>query len=458
MTNRPWDIEKEDLIPGVKVISIDFKILAQELGASNVAEGLAKRANSITKEYLSNNDSAIKWILGEQKFTWQDVFSAFTHGCRNSADDISFLRKEMTFSKDKGHHVIRFGPSISFSIYLAEAFALAACSSKICDHEIRWQLYNNDWIRYFCQCRPSSRAIVRILEFRTLDFFLPNINSEEWNSGWNVPAFFDQISLISDALRLIGRDETAESFHADVEVRKKAFDLLVEEDSARKTRPEIRTLAEKFWADYLGHRTWENLNFESRNDLVDAFGAEEAVRLGYYSSWQYPLQSLLKVCERELNFSLFLTLKKFKDNFTDFIPFNSRSKSRQMTFDSVFRGINNDKFLTLGELNFILKFWNDSNMDKCTNLFSQAREFLDKISGDSANHVLKIIEAFKDTYCVSENPPWDLVKLRNSCAHPGYEEVLSNPTIMKELRKIFGEPPRLLIQTIVLKLRGINDG
>ena len=456
MTNRPWEIEKEDLIPGVKVVAIDFEILAQELGASNVAEDLAKQANSIAKEYLSNCDSAIKWILGEQKFTWQDVFSAFTHGCRNSAEDIQFLIEEMTFSKEKGHHIVRFDPTITFSIYLAEAFALAACSSKVCDHEIRWQLYNEDWIRYFCQCRPSSRSIVRILEVRTLDFFLPNISSDEWNSTWNVPALFDQISLISDALRLIGRDETAESFLADVEVRKKAFDLLIEEDSANNARPEIRTLAEKSWADYLGHQTWENLNFESRNDLVDAYCAEEAVQLGYYSSWQYPLQSLLKVCERELNLSLFLSLKKFKDNFTNFVSFNSRSKSRKLTFDSVLRGIKNDKFLTLGELSFVLKFWNDSNMDKCTNLFSQARVFLDRISGDSANHVSKIIEAFNDTFCVSDNPPWDLVKLRNSCAHPGYEEILSNPRIMHELRKVLGEPPRLLVQTIVLKLRGIE--
>ena len=174
------------------------------------------------------------------------------------------------------------------------------------------------------------------------------------------------------------------------------------------------------------------------------------------TSWNYPLQSLLKVCERELNLSLFLTLKKFKNNFTDFVSFNSRSKSRKMTFDSILRGIKNDKFLTLGELNFVLKFWNDSNMDKCTNLFSQARGFLDRITGDSTNHVMKIIEAFKDTYCVSENPPWDLVKLRNSCAHPGYEEILSDPRIIQALRKVLGEPPRLLIQTIVLKLRGIE--
>lgn len=58
MTNRPWEIEKEDFIPGVKVVSIDFEILAQELGASNVAEDLAKQANSVAKEYLSDSDSA----------------------------------------------------------------------------------------------------------------------------------------------------------------------------------------------------------------------------------------------------------------------------------------------------------------------------------------------------------------------------------------------------------------
>ncbi|MGI6446041.1 MAG: hypothetical protein ACOX2I_10105 [Candidatus Ozemobacteraceae bacterium] len=457
MANKPWKIEKEDFMPGVKVFSIDFKLLAEELGASNVAEDLAKQANSIAKEYLADGDSAAKWILGEQKFSWQDLFSAFTHGCLNSVSDPPFLIEEMAFSKDKGHHIVRFDPSISFSINLAEAFELAACSSKACDNEIRWQLYNEDWIRYFCQCRPSSRSIVSILEFRTLDFFLPDINSDEWNSSWNVPTLFDQVSLISDALKLIGREETAESVLGDIEIRKKAFDFLLERGSSIKACQELRTLAEKFWVDYLGHRTWENLDNESRNDLVDAFSAEEAVRLGYYSSWQYPLQSLLKVCERELNLSLFVTLKKFKDKITEFVPFNSRSNSRKVTFDSVIRGIKNDKFLTLGELNFVLKFWNDRNMDNCTNLFSQAREFLDKISGNSSDHVSEIIEAFKDTYCDSEIPPWDLVKLRNSCAHPGYEKILSSPEILKKLRKVLGEPPRFLIQTIVLKLRGIND-
>ena len=96
-------------------------------------------------------------------------------------------------------------------------------------------------------------------------------------------------------------------------------------------------------------------------------------------------------------------------------------------------------------------------MDQCTNLFKESRNLLDKIAGPSKNHVQTIRSAFKETFG-QVKPPWDLVKLRNSCAHPGNEGPLRDKMMFDQLKEILGDPPRMLINTIVVQLRGIRSG
>lgn len=461
MVRRPWESQSsiqtttdDGRTAEIPVIEKNIKILAEFLGARNEGEDLAVKVKSIVEEYLQTPQGASEWLLNNKEFSWDDLFQAFTHGCRNANNDKELCLSEMVYNEEYGHHIMILGPSITFQTYLARAFYLAASFSTECDGIIRWELYNGDWIRYLCQIRVSSQEIIRILDLRSLDFFLPEINSNEWDSSWNVPGLFEQISSLGLALELLGRVEEAEALRIDLAERKKAFGLISKNIPPNQPKNEVRLAAEKAWLDCLGPTTWEALLSESRNDLVDAFSVERAVDAGYYKSWRYALQPMLHMVERELNHSIFSILKKSITSTTSFTPLNSRSASRQRTFESVVRANKNGRLLTLGELSFVLKFWDDPVMDKCTDLFYQARSLLNTISSSSEIHMQVLRAAFQDTFGQID-PSWNLVKLRNSCAHPGNEQPLRDKEMFTQLKVTLSKPPRNLIETVVVHLRGI---
>ena len=464
MAMQPWEIEsnmetkdQNGKPVAITIVSKDMKALAKSLGVDNEDEDLASKARELAMAYIKTPKDSSEWLLGKKKYSWQDIFEAFTHGCRNAKDENSLCLSEMAYGEDCGHYKVFYSPSMTFQAILARCFLLAATYSTECDCIIRWEMYNDDWLHYFCQITPSGREIVQLLDTRSLDFFLPDVKSKEWDSGWNVPALFDQIQSLCSALKLLGRIEEAENLQIELTERKAAFGMLSKDIPPNQPRNEIRLCAEKAWVHYFGSVTWEALYPESRSDLVDAFSAERAVNVGYYKSWRYVLQPMLYVVERELNHSFFAILKKFINSGTSFVPCNPRAASRQKTFDSIVRASEANKLLTLGELSFVLNYWEDSIMDQCTNLFKESRNLLDKIAGPSKNHVQTIRSAFKETFG-QVKPPWDLVKLRNSCAHPGNEGPLRDKMMFDQLKEILGDPPRMLINTIVVQLRGIRSG
>ena len=427
--------------------------MANELGATDEGLELATRAKETVELYLSSPITAADWLMDRLPFSVQDLQGAFFRGCENAADANSLLLMEMNYNEKQGHHIVKLCSMGTFIVLMARCIAITACYTTECDGMIRWYLYNDDWLNYFCQFKQSAREIVKILDERSLDFFMPHVNSIDWNSSWNAPALYDQVASISGALELVGRSEEASVLKDNVWERRQSFIKLVSYIPPGQPRNAIRVESEKSWISYLGYRTWEAILPESRNDLIDSHTAEKAVAAGYYKSWRYPLQSLLHVVERELNHSLFSVLKKFICPETEFQGTSARSASRRKTYDSIVRANTNETLLTLGELSFVMIFWNDRIMDECTNLFSMSRHLLFKIAGPSENHVKSVLSAFRATFgCV--DPPWDLVKLRNACAHPGNEAALINLDLHRVLRETLGEPPRKLLQTIVLDLRG----
>lgn len=458
---RPWQKKSEPMrifsgdndFTEIPIVYTDYACMASELGANDEGLELAIRAKKTAEQYISEPSSATDWLSDRLSFSVQDLLGAFTHGCRNASDTNSVLLMKTKYTEKHGHHIIKLDPLCTFIVLMSRCIANAACYSTECDGTIRWYLYNDDWLRNFCQFTQSSREIVRVFDARSLDFFLPNINSNDWNSSWNTSALLDQIDSIANALELVGRSEEAKILHDDLNERRKAFIKLKLEIPPGKPRNTIRLEAERIWVEYVGQRAWEALLPESRSDLIDSYAAEKAVIAGFYKSWRYPLQSILYVIERELNHSLFRILEKFVGTDTEFHVTSSRSTSRKKTYDSIVRAKTKGSLLTLGELSFVLNFWNDKIMDECTNLFSKSRNYLYKIAGSSEVYVETVKSAFRDTFgCI--DPPWDMVKLRNSCAHPGNEKQLHNADLHRMLRKTLGEPPRKLIQTIVLELRG----
>lgn len=457
----PWKHSKPIKVatPGggsaqVEVIYTDYARMADALGAADDALELATHAKATAEQYLSSPNTAIDWLMGRLPFSVPDLRGAFLHGCRNASNADALLHVEMNYSEECGHHRTILDPLWSFLVLEARCFADAANSTTESDQTIRWYLYNDDRLHYLCKFPQSGREIVRIFDVRSLEFFLPRIESEEWDA-WDATAVFDQVASLAGALNLVGRSEEAAALLVDVNERREAFANLARDVPPGQPRNAIRVEAEKDWLDYLGHRTWEALHPESRNDLVDAHTAVRAVAIGYYKSWRYPLQSMLHVVERELNHSLFTVLKRFVGPDSEFHGTSARSASRRKTYDSIVRAKSNGMLLTLGELSFVLNFWRDQIMDECTSLFSMARRFLLVAAGPSELHVETIRSAFRVTFGAVDLP-WDLVKLRNSCAHPGNEAPLRNADLHRILREILGEPPRELLQTIVIKLRGIG--
>lgn len=467
MAMRPWEIQlnietkDQNVKPGgITFVSTDMKALAKSLCADNEGEDLANKAREMALAYIKTPKDSSEWLLGKKEYYWQDLFEAFTHGCRNAKDEKSLCLSEMAYSEDCGHYKVFYSSIETFQALLARCFLLAATYSTECDYIIRWEMYNGDWLHYFCQIPLSSREIVPLLDIRSLDFFLPDVKSNEWSSSWNVPALFNQIQSLCSALKLLGRIEEAETLRIELNERKTAFGILSKDIPPNQPRNEIRLSAEKAWVNYFGLVTWEALHPESRSDFVDAFSAERAVNAGYYKSWRYVLQPMLYVVERELNHSIFAILKKSINSNTSFVPsvpYNSHAASRQKTFDSIVKASKANKLLTLGELSFVLNYWEDPLMDQCTNLFKEARNLLEKIAGPFHNHVQTIRSAFKETFG-QVNPSWDIVKLRNSCAHLGNEGPLRDKKMFDQLKEILGEPPQMLINTIVVQLRGIRSG
>ena len=460
--DRPWikkrplhEINSDVKDLNIMVSYMDFSIITKALGAIDEADDLAYCVKKKIEKYLSSPESVIKWILDYEEFSIRDLWQAFTHGCRNSQDNLEHCYSENSYNDLHGLHRQYLDSTGTFLYLLSRGFLLAAQSSTESDHEIRWYLYNEDLLKYFCQSVQTSRLMVELLEARSLDFFLPSIHSKDWNSLWNVPYLFDQIASLTNALVLLGRKEESAALSGEIAKRKAIYLNITEIIPPGNHSNEIRFKAEVSWRTYLGNSTWESLSSESRSDLIDSYIAQIATDSGLYTSWRYSLQSMLYVVERELNITFYSVLKNQIDKS---VPFNrsiNDSSRRLHTYNAILNARNNSKSLTLGELSYLLLYWDDDVMNKCTNLFSNTRDYFQHLVSNPDIHVSNILAAFSETFG-SFNPPWDIVRLRNSCAHPGNESGHKDQTLNIKLKSILGEPPRLLLYEITVALRGLQ--
>jgi hypothetical protein len=460
--DRPWiktrplhKINSDVKDRNIMVSYIDFSILAKYLGSIDEADDLAKCSKQKIEEYISSPESVIKWILDYQEFSIRDLWQAFTHGCGNSKNKLKHYYCENTYTDIHGLHKRYLGSTGTFLYLLSRGFLLAAKSSIECDNEIRWYLYFEDLLKSLCQSVQTSRLMVKLLEARSIDFFLPAINSKDWNSKWNVHYLFDQIASLTNALVLLGRKEESAALAVEITKRKAAYLNMTEIIPPRDNSNKFRLKAEDSWRTYLGDITWESLNSESRSDLIDSYIAQIATDSGLYTSWRYSLQSMLYVVERELNITFFSVLKNQIDKSVPFDKSIKDSSRRLHTYNAILTARNNTKSLTLGELSYLLLYWNDDVMDQCTNLFSNMRIYFQHFVENPNIHVSNILAAFSETFG-SANPPWDIVRLRNSCAHPGNESRHKDQTLNSKLRSILGEPPRLLLYETTVALRGLR--
>jgi hypothetical protein len=438
----------------VDVVSIDMPFLVVELGAADDGEDLARRAMEVATNYASTTASAVDWLLGRTEFPVVDLLTAFSHGCRHARDTGSLLYQESALSSELGYHKIRYGSQQTFALVVSEAVRVAATSSVEADVAVRYLLYNDDWMHYFCSSLPCARNIVAVLDLRTLDFFLPDPGSLGWDKNWSVDSLFAQVAELVFALRLVGRENESTRLGMEIEARRCVGLTLVDADSSgEKPGVYARLFAERTWVEYIGAAVWERVQTASRADLIDAHVGSIAVHAGYYRTWRHVLQALLQVVERELNTTILALLRHGYSEMTDFIPTGSRALSRQRTFDAVSRALRTGKALTLGELGFVLSFWDDPIMDQCTTLFSKARCFLAAYSPGAVTEV-GLLHADFSHMISAETRSYDIVSLRNACAHPGHEKELTHPGTYHSLRELVGEPPRRLLQRIVVNLRG----
>jgi len=453
----------------IPVSSLDFAILAESLGVADGGDGLVKSAQQKIEEYVSDPNLATHWLLDQTTYSVSDLMSALCHGSNEGI--------------------------VLFPIYLSQAFYLAAKQSKKADATIRWYLYNEDFLYSMSQTAEGAKELMGILDLRTIDFFLPEINSDEWSESWNTEGLFKQLSFLTKAAELVGRGDLVKCLYDEIEKKRKAYAQIVNDrrgddegftglhDSVisnvgfcagsvfcnksffsafskflwqnlnkfkKKLSP--RCIGASEWRGYLGVATWNALHLESQKDLVNEFISREATKQGLYSNWIQSITSLLKVVERELNIALLTPLKNHVEESEYQFTTSKRDQFKKRTFDLIVDSHENATALTFGELEFVLKFWDNAHMDECTNLFQITRKRLRECGVPSEALVKSIQASFQEEFFEGD-PPWNMVKLRNSCAHPGEESHFENSQIYKNLHEVLGDPPKELLHIIVVKFR-----
>jgi hypothetical protein len=265
----------------------------------------------------------------------------------------------------------------------------------------------------------------------------------------------------------MARFEEADQVEKDIEDRKKGLiEISHQFGPIEQGQNEIdfaldrlRVEGERFWNSYLSPDVWKALHTDSQTDLIDAFVSEYLLERGLMKNWSNIFLNLCKVIEREMSISLFEPWIDIirKSSFSE-PPNISKSKmkkiqARKFTFDMLKKcSAEPVQPPTLGQLVFILEFWNDPIMDECTDLFKNIRTTLEKYHPDSNKSIENLARALEEEYS-SGGKSANIVDLRNASAHPGREGSFTWSEYLTWLKAAIGQPPKYILRTLIFDLR-----
>jgi len=334
------------------------------------------------------------------------------------------------------------------------------------DAVIQHWLNYEDFILELSLTETGCKVISEIYDLRGLDFFLFHYVGGE-TSAIKDKALFDNAKKIPIALRRMARMEEATQVEKDIESRLKGLIKISNQFGPREqTQSEtdfvlekLKLKAERFWNDYLSPDVWKALHNDSRTDLIDAFISEIFLKNGILYGWSIVVLSLCKVIEREMSLSLFWPWIDIirKSSFSE--PLNATSskikkiQTRKITFEMLKKCATEPiQPPTIGQLIFIAKFWNDSIMDECTNLFKDIRTNLEKYCDDSTKSIEKLVLALEEKHS-PDGESANIVDLRNASAHPGREGSFTWSKYLTWLKTTIGQPPEYILRVLIFKLR-----
>ena len=306
----------------------------------------------------------------------------------------------------------------------------------------------------------GQRAVCEFYDLRGIDFFLVHYFGGQ-TTAVSDTALLESARIVPKCLRASGREEEAALVEREIDEREKKLREIATEYSPPHavslsgTLDGLRLLAERFWVDYLSSEVWTLCCDTSRQDLVDAFVAEYMLQNGVLKGWSQAVLSLCKVIEREMSSVFFLpwieTIRKASFDIPDNLSRSQakRAQSRQITFqilESCSRQPSHPP--TLGQLLFVGKFWCDSVMDECTNLFREMSETADRSASGFSNTVARFVKLCEETHEVDGEHP-TVMELRNAAAHPGRESDFTWPEYVGWLKEFLGKPPREALRLLI---------
>lgn len=334
------------------------------------------------------------------------------------------------------------------------------------DAVIQHWLNYRDFILELSSTQTGCKIISEIYDLRGLDFFLFHYVGGE-TTAIKDKSLFENAKKIPIALRRVARTEEAAQVEKDIENRIKGFTKISNQfgpikqnqNKANLVLEKLRLEAERFWNDYLSTDVWKALHSDSRTELIDAFVSEIFLKNGVLHGWSIVILSLCKVIEREMSISLFSPWVNIirKSSFTE--PLDAthskikKIKTRKITYEMLKRCAADPTHPpTLGQLIFIAKFWDDSIMDECTDLFKNIRKKLEKDCPNSTRAIKNIAALLEEKHSVKGESA-SVVDLRNSAAHPGREDAFNWAEYLDWLRKLIGKPPKYILRSIIFNLR-----
>jgi hypothetical protein len=313
----------------------------------------------------------------------------------------------------------------------------------------------------------GQRVVCEFYDIRGIDFFLVHYFGGQ-TTAVSDTALFESSRIVPKCLRATGREEEAGLVEREIDEREKRLREIATEYSPPHavslagTLDRLRLLAERFWVDYLSSEVWALCCDTSRQDLVDAFVAEYMLQNGVLKGWSQAVLSLCKVIEREMASVFFLPWIGHIGSASFDMPENlshsqtKRAQSRQITFQvlqSCSRQPSHPP--TLGQLLFVGKFWCDSVMDQCTNLFREMRETADRSASGFSNTVAQFVKLCEETHEVDGEHP-TVMELRNAAAHPGRESDFTWPEYVGWLKEFLGKPPREALRLLIQMREALN--
>lgn len=342
-------------------------------------------------------------------------------------------------------------------------------TTKEYDFLIQQILNYEDFLFYEMRKNKLRKKIAcEIYDLRGIDFFLIHY-MQHMTSALEDEALWRNAELISEFLKEFNRFEEAYYVESEIQKRKEKLKEIkvdfADNDEANKLtviENRLKLLGERFWIEYLSVEVWKSLMQESQKDLIDSYVLEFFLKKSILNCWSQVVLTLCKILERELSFIIFSKWIELIKQADFIMPQNLSPKEqkelqpREFTF-KVLKSCVVGKIHppTLGQMIFVIKFWEDKLMNRCTTLFNNINhrirnksDFLEKLS--------KLNYWLEERHILDGERP-TVIDLRNSSAHPGSELEYSWNRHIEWLKNFLGKPPKEALKIIVSLKENLND-